>query len=193
MVEDGKSKDAKDEEKEEKKLKSQLKLVRIMTVVVYLGAVTGGGTVLSLYYIIFWDPNIQVAKPSSSSGWGRYRRDIEHIGMPEVKKLASPDSPNFIDEKFAQRWTNKKDENDQVRTSSDSVQPFSGSFDGKVVEDASKDIHRRFERSLKDLSPKQMAELPRDIFEYPRKLRESTIRHFIEEVEQHEREKNTLN
>merc|ERR1719383_1323335 len=67
----------------------------MVTVMIYLGAVFGGGTLLSLYYIIFWDPNIKVPKPATSSS--RWRRELtEHLveshHLPDVAHLGVPPS-----------------------------------------------------------------------------------------------------
>jgi len=53
-----------DEIKKEKKAALIKKAVRAVTVMFYLMGVFGGGTLLSFYYIIFWDPNINVPKPA---------------------------------------------------------------------------------------------------------------------------------
>jgi len=176
--EEGKKDGAVNEVKEEKKLKSQLKVVRILTVMVYLGAVTGGGTLLSLYYILFWDPQIKVDKPS---GW-RFRRDLENAEtLAEPQRLALPtdQTPNYIDKNFAQRWTQDPEpiRSDSSRDPAHSDPEITPPIQNINLEGL-KDGQFRVKRNLRDIE--NLEELPPQVFQYPRRLRESTIRKFLE-------------
>ena len=75
-----------EELKKEKRAALTRKAVRIVTVLFYLMGVSGPGTLLSLYYIIFWDPQIEVARPPqqlrSPESWdvsGRQRRAVVDV------------------------------------------------------------------------------------------------------------------
>ncbi|XP_076065397.1 uncharacterized protein LOC143039372 [Oratosquilla oratoria] len=60
------SKDAKSEKTEtnlDKKAAFTKKIIRIITVMAYVSGVSGAGVLLSLYYIIFWDPQIKGTRP----------------------------------------------------------------------------------------------------------------------------------
>jgi len=63
-----------DDEAEEGLFSSEKKIVRLLTVVLYLGAVSGGGLLLGLYYVIFWDPSAQLTESDQYSSGGRWRR-----------------------------------------------------------------------------------------------------------------------
>ncbi|KAK8748602.1 hypothetical protein OTU49_015884, partial [Cherax quadricarinatus] len=71
-----------EEEKEEtpKKGKSALtkKIIKIMTVIAYASGVSSAGFLLSLYYIIFWDPQITGVRPPG------YLQAGQMVGLPQA-------------------------------------------------------------------------------------------------------------
>lgn len=60
------------------------KLIKLMTVAAYMSGVSGAGVLLSLYYIIFWDPQITGVRPPG------YLKSGEKIGMPETAARVAP-------------------------------------------------------------------------------------------------------
>nr|XP_053631254.1 uncharacterized protein LOC128687687 [Cherax quadricarinatus] len=77
-----------EEEKEEtpKKGKSALtkKIIKIMTVIAYASGVSSAGFLLSLYYIIFWDPQITGVRPPG------YLQAGQMVGLPQALMVDQP-------------------------------------------------------------------------------------------------------
>jgi len=194
----------------DKKIESQVKAIKILTVLVYMGAVSGCGILLAIYYVVFWDPthhsyqlggdyqkshkkgrNKALNQPETEDGWFRFKRDLEH--MPS--SLVELETTNYIDKNFAKKWTDDPQSNmilsrDQVLSKPDIAinSPIQKvDLGGLMVQnppiqnlnlEGLKDGQFRKKRSLKDIEG--LEELPRQVFEHPRMLRESTIREFLE-------------
>ncbi|XP_047468790.1 uncharacterized protein LOC125025004 isoform X1 [Penaeus chinensis] len=62
------------------------KLVRIVTVIAYVSAVSGAGFLLSIYYIFLWDPQIRGVRPPG------YLQSGEMIGMPQARVASVPEA-----------------------------------------------------------------------------------------------------
>ncbi|XP_042858749.1 uncharacterized protein LOC122244842 [Penaeus japonicus] len=62
------------------------KLVRIVTVMAYVSAVSGAGFLLSIYYIFLWDPQIRGVRPPG------YLQTGEMIGMPQARVASVPEA-----------------------------------------------------------------------------------------------------
>ncbi|XP_063882059.1 uncharacterized protein LOC135112070 isoform X1 [Scylla paramamosain] len=60
------------------------KIIKLMTVAAYMSGVSGAGVLLSLYYIIFWDPRITGVRPPG------YLRSGERMGLPEAQAQMAP-------------------------------------------------------------------------------------------------------
>ncbi|XP_066961785.1 uncharacterized protein [Macrobrachium rosenbergii] len=60
------------------------KMMKMMTVMAYISGVSGAGFLLSLYYIIFWDPNIQGVRPPG------YLKTGEMVGLPQARVASMP-------------------------------------------------------------------------------------------------------
>ncbi|XP_018020380.1 uncharacterized protein LOC108676755 isoform X3 [Hyalella azteca] len=80
-----------EERKKDRKAAMMKKAVRIVTVVVYLMGVSGGGFLLSLYYIIFWDPQIEVAKPP------QYLSQVQRREMAKRDLMANSFDDFYVD------------------------------------------------------------------------------------------------
>lgn len=64
------------------------KIIKLMTVAAYMSGVSGAGVLLSLYYIVFWDPRITGVRPPG------YLKSGEKIGLPQTSaRIASPPLP----------------------------------------------------------------------------------------------------
>lgn len=162
----------------------QIKIVRMVTVMIYLGAVMGGGTLLSLYYIIFWDPNIHVPKPSVGSS-SRWRRDLdEHITehhIPQFSKLVLPPSlqPVSSPENLPAASIKLGD-----------VESSTGSIQRLVTEEAPQDqLHDNDvtekvveEKGLKMEQDNWVGGLPAHVFKYPRKLSRADRDAFLKRI-----------
>lgn len=62
--EETKQEEEKEEEQGEKeKSRVTKRVIRIVTVIAYVVGVSGAGFLMSLYYLIFWDPQIETVKP----------------------------------------------------------------------------------------------------------------------------------
>lgn len=161
----------------------QIKIVRMVTVMIYLGAVMGGGTLLSLYYIIFWDPNIKIPKPEISSS--RWKRDLnQHIiehSVPEISKLILPaalqpvgSSPNLP----------AAPKLDAVESSTVSVQRL-GTEETPQDQLHNTDVTEKAveEKGLKMEQDNWVGGLPPNVFKYPRKLPQATIDAFMKRID----------
>ena len=119
-----------EERKRERKAAMVKKAVRIITVVLYLSGVFGGGTLLSLYYVIFWDPSIEVQKPPNAQyltqGMSeRGRRSIregegevalQHTPLEELQRLLSSDDisnkfGNLMEARKTNEFSNQNKDN----------------------------------------------------------------------------------
>ena len=90
-TEEGAESSTMDDQKKLRKAKMMKKLVKVITVMFYLMAVCGGGTLLSLYYIIFWDPDIDVPFPPEHMNQ-RYRRSYDIPSDVPEEYLAGTES-----------------------------------------------------------------------------------------------------
>ena len=77
--------DKKEEEDEGNAKKSLLtqKIIRIVTVCAYISGVSGAGFLMSLYYIIFWDPKIEASRPP---GYAEYLKASHTDPLYPLKK-----------------------------------------------------------------------------------------------------------
>ena len=77
---------AKETDKKEPKASSAFtkKIIKLMTVAAYMSGVSGAGVLLSLYYIIFWDPRITGVRPPG------YLKSGSRMGLPEAHAQVSP-------------------------------------------------------------------------------------------------------
>ncbi|XP_068238757.1 uncharacterized protein [Palaemon carinicauda] len=62
------------------------KMMKMLTVMAYISGVSGAGFLLSLYYIIFWDPNIQGVRPPG------YLKSGEMVGLPQARVASMPEA-----------------------------------------------------------------------------------------------------
>ncbi|XP_050715253.1 uncharacterized protein LOC126998015 [Eriocheir sinensis] len=60
------------------------KVIKLLTVAAYMSGVSGAGVLLSLYYIIFWDPRITGVRPPG------YLKSGEPIGLPQTSARVAP-------------------------------------------------------------------------------------------------------
>jgi len=183
-TEKGKSDNEKDkkppseEDKAEQKVEMQLKIVRMVTVVIYLGAVTGGGTLLSLYYIIFWDPAIQVERPDNDAGgggfFGRRKRDLSELGYtPDTPELYRdmPDTPDL--ESLSEQYSRYSKHSPPSAEAQHGDNVISGHTEGWTLKRGRQD------------PPGWIAGLPSYIYKYPRKLPDSVLHEYLERIAGH--------
>ncbi|MPD02914.1 hypothetical protein E2C01_098523 [Portunus trituberculatus] len=60
------------------------KIIKLMTVAAYMSGVSGAGVLLSLYYILFWDPRITGVRPPG------YLKSGARLGLPEAQAQVMP-------------------------------------------------------------------------------------------------------
>ena len=60
------------------------KLLKLLTVAAYMSGVSGAGVLLSLYYIVLWDPKITGVRPP------RYLKSGEPLGFPHAEAQIAP-------------------------------------------------------------------------------------------------------
>ena len=78
----GNENDAKTEDQEDKNFALKEKIFKIMTVLVYLGGVGGAGFMASLYFIIFWVPEVPKARFLKAEPIIADRLEMERMYIP---------------------------------------------------------------------------------------------------------------
>ena len=147
--------------------------IRAVTVVLYLCGVFGGGFLLSLYYIIFWDPKIEV--PQSSL---RQRRHVQSYILPDNQEPAEPAAfASKMVEEFRKKYKEGGAEEDFEKDAELFREKlFLFMEENKVrfqeLQDEKDDVFEQiYER-----------ELPEYVFNYPRKLSRKTLQKHLKSL-----------